>query len=101
MSSGFQSLMNKAKSLFHRSKHEVIKTTAIGRTMIEESQLENRKRTLLKELGEQTLKLYNDGKLKNKDLEVSCRKLNVLYNRIDAKESAIDEIKATKPTDKN
>jgi len=96
MDSENQTLWKKAKNFFHLSKLEVIKTTVIGKAMIEESQLENKKRALLKELGELTFELYMQGEIKNKKVETFCRKINILLNRIDEKESTIDNVKSGK-----
>ena len=71
-------------------KKEVIKTTVIGKAMIEESQLETKKRALLKDLVELTFDLYKHGKIQNKDVEAFCRKINIVINRIDEKQSSID-----------
>ena len=90
------SFYNKIKKIFNISKKEMVKTTAIGRAMIEESQLENKKRALLKELGELTYALYNRGEISNKEVEIFCRKINILINRIDEKVSTIDNIKSGK-----
>jgi len=87
---------NRAKLFFHRSKNEVIKTTVIGKTMIEESQLETRKRNLIRELGELTFDLYGKGEIKNRQVESFCRKINMLLSKIDEKESTIDDIKSGK-----
>jgi len=90
--------VEKFKKFFHLSKQEVIKTTVIGKAMIEESQLENKKRGLLKELGELTFELYKKGEIQNRQVETFCRKINVLLNKIDEKESTIDNVKSGKPS---
>jgi len=96
MKTNISNFIDKAKVFFHRSRREVIKTTVIGKTMIEESQLETKKRALFKELGELAFSLNRSGKLKNKEIEAFCKKINDILSRIDEKESTIDSVKSGK-----
>jgi DNA-binding transcriptional regulator GbsR (MarR family) len=86
--------LKKLTSLFHKSKSEVIKTTVIGKAMIEGSQLENKKRALLRELGELAFKLNTKGAITHKKVETLCKKINVVETKIVEGENKIDEVKA-------
>ena len=88
-----EGIFAKLNKLLHRSKSEVIKTTVIGKAMIEGSQLENKRRALLRELGELAFKLQNKGEITNKKVETLCRKINLVNTKIEERESRIDEMK--------
>ena len=98
MKANIGGFIEKARTFFDKSKREVIKTTVIGRTMIEESQLETKKRVLFKELGELAFSLNKSGKIKNREISSFCTKINEILSRIDEKESTIDSVKSRKPS---
>ena len=90
---GFMDFVGKAKTLFIDSKDEILKSSRIGKIMLDISSLNREKNHLYKDIGQKLYEELRENVSLPEEVTMLFEKLDEIHVKVKNEESRIEEIK--------